>query len=138
MNSVDESKLCRVYYVASTMFYPLVLATIFWGIGYGVGLLLFSLVTGFIKTDFDRIINFVKVKPIIITIQFIVFNCIFGIWYLINYLYNRDANETTMMFNISWSLIFAIASILLAGINWKVYLLFMLFIGVLQSIIRPN
>jgi len=131
---MDETKLCKIYYVSSTVFYPIVFIAIFFGFLWASILLLFSLFVAVIKTHFDKIKDVIKIKAIKVTLQFLIFNCIFGIWYLANYLYNKsDSYETNFLFNVSWSLLFALVSIFFIGINWEIYLLVLIFIGILQS-----
>ena len=136
---MDETKRCRVCCVSSLVFYPLVLITIFWGIMWGGGLLFFSLLIAVIKTHFNKVEAYLEQSKFLkIIAQFLIFNCIFGIWYLVHYLYNKSGveQETNFIFDVSWVLLFSVISILLMNMNWQLYLLSVIFIGIMQNMLQ--
>lgn len=137
---MDEAKLCRICCVASTVFYPLVFITIFWGLRWAIALLLFSLFITVTKIHFSKVENYlVNIKFAKITLQFLIFNCVFGIWYLSNYLYNKDSfDEMNFIFNVSWILLFSIVSVSFIIVNWQLYLIVVIFIGIMQNMIQST
>lgn len=136
---MDETKRCRVCCVLSMVFYPIVFITIFWGLMWGGGLLFFSLLIAVTKTHFSKVEAYLEQSKLLKNIaRFLIFNCIFGVWYLIHYLYNKNSDEhgTNFVFDISWVLLFSVISILLINMNWQLYSLAVIFIGIMQSMLQ--
>lgn len=137
---MDETKLCKVCCVSSMVFYPVVLIAIFWGLQWAMGLLSVSLFVAVTKTHFNKVEDYlVNLKIPKIIAHFLIFNCIFGIWYLANYLYNKDnCDETNFIFDVSWVLVFSVISILFIKINWQLYPLVVIFIGIMQNMVQKS
>lgn len=136
---MDKTKLCKIHFVASTIFYPTVLIAIFQSLLWAVMLLFFSLAVAVIKHNFDALNNNSSGKYhfLLKIVQFLIFNCVFGLFHLVKYLYDKDDEETYFLFDVSWTLFFSIVSLFFMKSNyWYLYILIIIFLSITQSIIH--
>lgn len=140
---MNEQKMCKVYFLISVLFLPLLLVILFWGIMWGILLFVFTLSTAISRQNFSKqgepireIHDIFNNKFVQIFIS-IIFAWIFSLWYLIKYLSDTEKDSTpNLLFDITWTLSFLLVSILLITINWEVYIFGMIFIALLPTILR--
>ncbi len=136
---MDETKLCKIHFVASTIFYPIVLITVFKGLLWSVILLGISLSVALLKAKLGNFRQNGKHRLLVRIVEFLIYNCVFGLYYLVKYLYDKDDRDTSFLFDVSWTLFFSIIALFIISSGyWQLYLLAIFFVGITQNMIMTT
>lgn len=140
---MNEKKTCKVYFLISVLFLPLLLVTFFLGIGWTIFLFFFTICTATARQNFSkqgiptREIHHIFTNHFVKWFIYLLFVWIFSLWYVIKYLSDTEEDSTpNFFFDINWTLSFFLVSMLLISINWEVYIFVVVFIALLPIVLR--
>jgi len=144
---MDSVEACKVHFTISTIFFPLVLVTIFWGTIWSLSIFFLTLSIVALKhflalnnittKDID-VFNNKALNFIIRIIVYFILLCFFSFKNIFQYIKNADDDDDDddeFLFDFPWVLCFCLISIIVFSLHPGIYIFSVIFIVITQEIL---